>query len=161
HCGTLYTSVSSLHPRQHCLGLGQPERHLHGLIEVDRRRQRGTGLLPMAGHGGQHAEALVAVGLERAHAQLLGQGEGLAVMGSGPLALRGIAMRGNVAEETHGVRLVAAFLVLMAKRQGALGESMSLLQPSGKHLRLSQEETTERLKGYSAHRNTLLYRLHE
>ena len=66
----------------------------------------------LAGLVVQTAQPTVAVGLERAHAQFLGQGEGLAVVGYGWLALRGIAMRGNVAEEAQGIRLVAPFLVL-------------------------------------------------
>ena len=47
----------------------------------------------------QSAEAAVAVGLERAHAQLLGQGEGLAVVGFGQLGLWGLALHRNVAKE--------------------------------------------------------------
>ena len=70
---------------------GQPERHVHGPVQLDGGGQLGAGLLPLAGRGIQRAEAAVAVGLERAHAQLLGQGEGLAVVGFGRLDLRGIA----------------------------------------------------------------------
>ena len=55
-------------------------------------------------------EAEVAVGLERAHAQFLGQGEGLAVVGLGWLDVWGLALRGNLAEEPQGLRLVASFL---------------------------------------------------
>ena len=51
--------------------------------------ERGTGLLPLAGRGIQRAQAAVAVGLERAHAQFLGQGEGLAVVGCRPARPRG------------------------------------------------------------------------
>ena len=36
--------------------------------------------LALAGRGIQHAEPPVAVGYERAHAQLIGQGKGLAVI---------------------------------------------------------------------------------
>jgi hypothetical protein len=42
---------SSLHLRQRRLGLWQPEAHIHTSIHLDSRRQRGTGLLPLAGHG--------------------------------------------------------------------------------------------------------------
>ena len=51
----------------------------------------------------------MAVGLEWAHAQLLGQGEGLPVVGFSLCALRGSRSR-NVAEEPQGIRLVAPFL---------------------------------------------------
>ena len=54
---------------------------------VDGSGQRGAGLLPLAGLAIQRAEAAVAVGHERAHAEFLGQGEGLLVVGFG---LRGI-----------------------------------------------------------------------
>ena len=51
------------------------------------------------------------MGLERAHAQLLGQGEGLLVVGFGLRALWELAPRHNGAQEAQGRRLVAAFLV--------------------------------------------------
>jgi hypothetical protein len=41
----------------------------------------------------------VAVGLERAHAQLLGQSQGLAIVITGLTTFRGIAPRRNVVEE--------------------------------------------------------------
>jgi hypothetical protein len=44
-------------------------------------------------------EAEVAVGHERAHAECLGQGEGLAVVGFGLIVLRGLTPRRNLAEE--------------------------------------------------------------
>ena len=91
--------------------------------------------------GIQRAEAAVAVGLERAHAQFLGQGEGLAVVGFGLLALRGLAPRRNVAEEAQGIRLVAPFLVRTGERQRPLGEGLRLLQAAGQQLRLPQGET--------------------
>ena len=49
----------------------------------------------------------MAVGLERAHAEFLGEGEGLLVVGFGLLALRGLTLRRNVAEEAQGIRLEA------------------------------------------------------
>ena len=85
------------------------------------------------------------MGLERAHAELLGQGQGLAVVGFGWLDLRRLAPRRNVAEEAQGIRLVAAFLVLTGERQRTLGEGVRLLQAAGQQLRLPQGETTERL----------------
>jgi hypothetical protein len=68
------------------------------------------------------------VGLERAHAEFLGQGESLAVVGGGLIDVWGSAPRCNLAEEAQGIRLVATFLVLMGERQRALGESVRLLQ---------------------------------
>jgi hypothetical protein len=74
---------------------------------------------------------MVAVGLERAHAECLGQGEGLAVVGFGVLALWRLAPRGNLAEEAQGIRLGAPLLVRMGERQRVLGEGMRLLQAAG------------------------------
>ena len=78
----------------------------------------------------------VVVGLERAHAEIVGEGEGLAVMGGGWLALRGITPRGDLTEETQGTRFVAAFLVRTGERQRPLGEGVRRLQVASKHLRL-------------------------
>ena len=52
----------------------------------------------------------MAVGLERAHAEFLGQGEGLVVVGFRLRDLRGFALRCDVAKEAQGIRLVAWFL---------------------------------------------------
>ena len=103
----------------------------------------------------------MAVGQERAHAEFVGQGEGLAGSGLRPARLRGIALRGNLAEEAQGIRLVAAFLVLTGERQRALGEGVRLLQVASQHLRFPQGETTERLTFYHVHCNGLFHRLRE
>jgi hypothetical protein len=71
------------------------------------------------------------VGLERAHAEFLGQGKGLAVVGFGWLDLRGLAPRRNVTEEAQGICLVATFLVCTSEGQSAFGEDMCRLQTSG------------------------------
>ena len=78
---------------------GQPERHLHGAIHLDGSGQLSAGLLPLAGLGIQRAQAEVAVGQERAHAEFLGQGEGLPVVMCGRLDLRGGLMGGDLPEE--------------------------------------------------------------
>ena len=69
------------------------------------------GLLPLPGPGVEGAEPQVAMRLQWAHAQFLSQGEGLTVVGGGLGDIRGSAMRGDLAEEAQGMRLVAAFLV--------------------------------------------------
>ena len=52
------------------------------------------------------------MGLERAHAQLFGQGEGLLVVGGGLVDVRGSAMRGNVAEDVAKMGLeVVSFTI--------------------------------------------------
>src|SRR5712691_10806538 len=103
----------------------------------------------------------MAVGHERAHAEFFGQGEGWAVVGFGWLNLRGLAPRRNVAEEAQGIRLMAAFLMLTCKRQRALGEGLRLLEVASQHMRLPQEETTERLIASPFRGNCQFHRLRE
>jgi hypothetical protein len=82
-CATFLAKLQPLlplHLRQYRLGLWQPEGHLHRLVQVYGSRQLSTGMLPLAGRGIQRAEATVAVGHERAHAQFLGQGQSLLVV---------------------------------------------------------------------------------
>jgi hypothetical protein len=64
---------------------------------------------------------------ERTHAQLPGQGEGLAAVCFGLLALRRLAPRRNLAEEAQSIRLAPPLLVRMGMRQSLLGEGMRLL----------------------------------
>jgi hypothetical protein len=82
------------------------------------------------------------VGLERAHAQFLGQSQGLLVGGYGLLNIRRHASRRNVAEEMQSICLVATFLVCMGMRQRLLGKDLRLFQAARQHLRFPQEETT-------------------
>ena len=59
-------------------------------------------MLPLVELRIQHAETSVAVGLERAHADRLGQSKGLAVLAFGLLDRRGSAVGSDVAEEPPG-----------------------------------------------------------
>jgi hypothetical protein len=70
------------------------------------------GLLLLAHRSIQCAEPTVAVGLERAPAACLGEGEGLSVVGLGGHDVRGGTTHGNVAKEVEGIRLVALLLTL-------------------------------------------------
>jgi hypothetical protein len=90
-------SASSGHLRQCSFGLGQPESHLHGAVKLDGRAQGGTGLLCLSHLVVQGTEPEVAVGLERTHAQLLGQSEGLAVVFSNLIARWRLTQRCNLA----------------------------------------------------------------
>ena len=67
---------------------------------------------PLADLGIQRAEAEVAVGQERAHAEFLGQGEGLLVVGFGLRDIGGIGMGMDDAKLVQRLRLVARVLVL-------------------------------------------------
>ena len=83
--------IITLYLRQRRLGLWEPEGHLHGPVHLHGRGQRGARLLLLARRSIQRAEAPVAVGLERAHAECVGQDEGLVVVGDSGLAFRGMA----------------------------------------------------------------------
>src|SRR5262245_13713618 len=69
-----------------------------------------SGLLRLASRGIQQAEAAMTMGLEGTHVQLLGQAEGLAVVGFGLFGLWGMAMRRDLAEEPQDPCLVAVLL---------------------------------------------------
>ncbi len=62
------------------------------------------------------------MGHQRAHAEFLGQSEGLPVVGFGQCNIWGIAVQHDRTEEPEGPRMVAAFLSATGEHQGALGE---------------------------------------
>src|SRR5262252_9211119 len=93
--------------------------------------------------GIQGAKSPAAMGLERAHAEFLGQGEGLLVMICSRLALRRLALCRDLAEEAQGIRLVASFLVRTRDLQRTLSKGMRLLHAAGQQIRIPQGETTE------------------
>src|SRR4029453_15337727 len=101
-----YCPSSPLHLRQGSLHLRKPERHLHGSVQRDGSAQGGGSRRPLAVCGIQRTQAEVAVGLEWAHAKFVGQGEGLAVVSLGLLALRELAMRCTLTEEQWRVSLL-------------------------------------------------------
>jgi hypothetical protein len=76
----------------------------------------------------------VAVGHERAHAEVFGQGEGLAVVIFDLSARRRLAPRRNLTEEAQGIGLVAVFLVLAGDRQRAPGEGERVLYVTGQQM---------------------------
>ena len=76
------------------------------------------------------AEAEVAVGDERAHAELGGQGQWRRRSALRPSPHRDGQMRGNLAEEAEGPRLVAAFTALAGERHGAVGARAGVLDRS-------------------------------
>ena len=88
--------------------------------------------------GVEGAEAQVAVGLERAHAQFVGQGEGLAVVGFGLLDIRSIAMGVHLAKESCGPRLTAVFLRLVGMRVCLHRQCLRLRIPAGQPIDFAQ-----------------------
>jgi hypothetical protein len=75
--GMPFLGVSSVDLRQCGLRLGEPEGHVHGAVEGKSGGELGAGLLRPTSLGIQAAETAMTVGYEGAHAELLGQGEGL------------------------------------------------------------------------------------
>src|SRR5262249_23047517 len=110
-----------LHLRQRCFGLWQPEGHLHRLVQREGSGERGTGQLPLTCLRIQQPKAALAVRLERAHAQLLGQGEGLAVVADGGLALWERLARRALTQQPQGPGLVVTLLVLTGEVESLCG----------------------------------------
>ena len=75
-------------------------------------------------------EGAVTVGLEWAHAKFLSQSASLVIVVSSLIALRRIATCSDLAEKAQGIRLVAAFLVLLGERQGA--PAQGVCRPQGR-----------------------------
>src|SRR5439155_1514929 len=86
----------------------------------------------------QRAEATVAVRLERAHTQLFGQGEGLAVVADGGLDLWGCLARRALAQEPQGPGLGAALLALAGEVESLRGALARLLQATRQQIGLAQ-----------------------
>src|SRR5882724_271771 len=96
------------------------------------------------------------VGHEWAHTQLVGQGKGLAVARVSLFDLRGITIRGNVAQETQCIRLMTSLLVGTGMLEGPGGKRVRLLQAAGAQMRLAQGEEQRRRDTHSAARGGLL-----
>ena len=128
----------------------QPEGHIHGAVEVNGCRQLGVSLLPLSRLGVQASQTPVTVGLQRAHAEFVGQGKGLVVAGVGLFDLRGITMHGNVTEETQGIRLMPSFLAGTGLLEGTCSERARLLQAAGVQMRLAPGEEQRHLATHAA-----------
>jgi hypothetical protein len=117
-----------LHLCQRCLCLGQPEGHVHGAVQVDRRGQLGASLLVLIGLDVEGTEPQVTMCLQRAHAEFSNQGKGLAIVCLGLLRLQRHVVHGDVAEEPQGPCLVAAFMQGTGERERPLSEGLRVLQ---------------------------------
>ena len=104
HCPSTCASAASACGSQKVMSMAR--------YSVDGGGQLGAGLLPLASGGVQRAKAQVAVGLERAHAELLGEGQGLLVVGFGLRDIRGVGVGLDDAKLVQRVRLVPTFLLL-------------------------------------------------
>jgi hypothetical protein len=67
------------------------------------------------------------VGLKRAHAEFLGQSEGMPVVGFGQGNIWEIVVQRGRPEEPQSPRLVTAFLAITGEHEGTLGELARVL----------------------------------
>src|SRR6266851_2959604 len=125
------------------LRLLQPVRHAHLAVHRRRGGEVLLRLLASAGAPVELAEAEVAVCDERAHAELTGERQRLAVVAVS--VLWGNAAGGDLSEEAEGPRLVAALTTLAGKGQRLPGEFESVLEPVGEDVRFAQIHQEARL----------------
>jgi hypothetical protein len=81
------------------LGLRQPERHVHSLVQVGSSTQLGLRLCCLSHPAVQFAKAEMAMRLQRAHAELNSQRQGLLVLRFGLFEGLVTAMGVNLAEK--------------------------------------------------------------
>ena len=109
--------------------------------------------------GIQRAQAEVAVGHERTHAEFLRQGEGLPVVMCGRLDLRGVLMGGDLPEESQGPCLVSPLLMVTGEDEGTPSELDRLLHAAGQQIGLTRIAYPQRMTAHNPHRGTPLLRL--
>ena len=108
---------------------GSQEGHVHGAVQVDGGRQGSAGRFTTTGLAVQLAHPVVAVGHERAHAEFVGEGEGLLVVGFGLCDIGGIGgMDGT--KLVQRTRLIPACLLLPGQVEGLVGVLPGLLAVS-------------------------------
>ena len=103
----------------------------------------------------ERAEPKVAVGLKRAHAQLLSQAKSLTVVDCSGLDLWGGVVGLDLAAEPQGVGFVAPFLVGPRELQRTLRLDVCLGQPAGAQIRLAQPDHPEGMVNHKMHRQGL------
>jgi hypothetical protein len=104
--------MPSGHLGQHSFRLWEPESHLHGAVQLDSSGQRSAGLGAASSLGIQLPETQVAVRLERAHTEGLGQGQGLLVVGCGQHGIGRVGVGRDGAKLVQRERLDPALLPL-------------------------------------------------
>src|SRR5712692_8290558 len=105
----------------------QPEAHVHLAVHRCRRRQMLSGLPMPVGLQEELAQVEVAMGDERTHAEVAGQGQGLAIVAFRRLDSRRIATGDDFAEQAETPRLVAVLLVALRQGDGLLCTLQSIV----------------------------------
>ena len=77
---------------------------------------------------------------ERAHAELLGQGEGLTVVRFSGRDVRRVAVHGDLTEEPQGPRFLAPTFAVAGVLEATLGQPVSLLHTPGEEIRLPADD---------------------
>jgi hypothetical protein len=103
------------------------------------------GLLAFARPPVEPTEAEVAVGHKRPHLELGGQRHRGTVMCRGRRRVGADMMRGDLAQETEGPRLIAAFTASTSEAHGAVGAGAGVLDLVGEQIRLAELSDTERV----------------
>jgi hypothetical protein len=89
------------------------------------------------------------VRLQRAHAHLLGQGQGLAVVGGSLVDGWGLATPGDLAEEPGRMRLVAMTGVGVRELEETFGKGMCLIRAADEQTRLAQLGEHQRMERHA------------
>lgn len=120
------------------LRLGQPEGHLHGTVQVDGGRDLTAGFLTLPDFGIESPKAVMAMGLEWAHSECLGQVQGLLVVRFGLFGLRGIGVGMDGTKLVQRQRLLSAGLDLHGQVEGLVCVLPGLLAVSHQSTDITQ-----------------------
>jgi hypothetical protein len=101
------------------------------------------------------------VGGKRAHPELVGPGEGLAVVRRGGFLIRRLGLLGYLTEESENPGLVAALLLAMGEGEGAPDDFERVLSAAGQRMRLVELGEQERVVGRARRRRVGERLLHE
>jgi hypothetical protein len=116
-------------------------------------------LLQLAAPGVEGAEPQVAMRLQRAHAQVLGQGESLAVVASSLVDVQGLALHSNFAEEAMRMCLVAAPYLGTGELEKAASKRARFVHAADEEQGFAQLGEHKRLEDHAAPGGHTLQRL--
>ena len=115
----------------------QPVRHPHRAVQRRGRREVGVRGARVACLAAKPGEAGVAMGDERLHADLLGEGQRGPVVRAGARDVRGPGARRDLAEQVPSHRLRTPRMLLAGDLEGARRDVVRLGRASGQEVRLA------------------------
>src|SRR5215467_13980290 len=151
--------LASLHLHERGFRLGEPEGHVHRLVQREGCRQLAVGALRLPDRGSEQAQAPVAVGLERAQAQGFGQRQGLLVVGGGWRHLGGIGGGLDSTKLVQRLRLMAPLLILPRQGQGLASMLPGVVVASSEKASLAEPRAMVRMRVQGARADILPERL--